>query len=275
MNSLFSGCSSLKSIDLSNINTSLVNRMASMFSECNSLESIDLSNFDTSLIKNMNSMLYGCNSLESIDLSYFNTSLVNKMNSMFSGCESLKVLDISSFDMTLINDIPNMFTDVKNLKYINLYNTQDPKRLFSESALKDMPELIVCQKEDLVHDKTNKCCYFDMETDLCEITNYMIVYYGRDVEYENNFNNKYRNDISFIVRGGYSPKINPSDKLSIRSGSKIKIYYESPIETLENFFDTNFDEKAEGIVSIDLSHFDSTKITNMNNVFRFKFIKFN
>ena len=130
-----------------------------------------------------------------------------------------------------------------------------------------MANLTVCQKEDLLHDKTNKCCYLDMETDLCEITNYMIVFYGRDVEYENNFNNKYRNDISFIVRGGYSPKINPSDKLSIRSGSKIKIYYESPIETLENFFDTNFDEKAEGIVSIDLSHFDSTKITNMNNMF--------
>ena len=110
--------------------------------------------------------------------------------------------------------------------------------------------------ECYVHDKTNKCCYFDMETDLCEITNYMIVYYGRDVEYENNFNNKYRNDISFII-----------DKLSLRSGSKIKIYYESPIETLESFFDTNFDEKAESIVSIDLSHFDSTKIANMNNMF--------
>ena len=42
--------------------------------------------------------------------------------------------------MTLINNIQNMFADDKNLTYINIYNTRDPKRLFSESTLKDVAE---------------------------------------------------------------------------------------------------------------------------------------
>ena len=48
MNSMFSGCSSLETIDLSPLNTSLVTSMEFMFGLCNSLKSIDLSVIDTS-----------------------------------------------------------------------------------------------------------------------------------------------------------------------------------------------------------------------------------
>ena len=61
-----------------------------MFSGCSSLKSIDLSSFNTTNVNNMNSMFFYCSSLQSIDLSSFNTTNVKSMSWMFEGCSSLK-----------------------------------------------------------------------------------------------------------------------------------------------------------------------------------------
>ena len=95
---MFSRCTSLTSLDLSNFDTSNVTSMNYMFSRCQSLTSLDLSNFDTSNVTDMDSMFYTCESLTSLDLSSFDTSNVTDMNSMFSTCTSLTSLDLSSFD---------------------------------------------------------------------------------------------------------------------------------------------------------------------------------
>jgi surface protein len=60
--------------------------MGNMFSNCSSLTSVDLSNFDTSNVTNMEFMFRNCSSLTSIDLSSFDISNVTSMMSMFSGC---------------------------------------------------------------------------------------------------------------------------------------------------------------------------------------------
>ena len=91
---MFSGCSSLISLNLSDFDTSSVNDMKDMFYGCSSLISLDLSNFDTSNVKNMNNMFYGCSSLLSLNLSNFNTSSVTVMRSMFAGCSSLTSLNL-------------------------------------------------------------------------------------------------------------------------------------------------------------------------------------
>ena len=52
--------------------------MNGLFSQCSSLNSIGISNFDTSKVNNMESMFFGCKSLNSLDLSNFNTSNVTK-----------------------------------------------------------------------------------------------------------------------------------------------------------------------------------------------------
>jgi surface protein len=57
-----------------------------MFSGCSSLVSLDLSGFDTSSVTDMRSMFYGCSSLSSLDLSCFDTSSVTNMMCMFDGC---------------------------------------------------------------------------------------------------------------------------------------------------------------------------------------------
>ena len=72
--------------------------MYSMFSGCSSLTSLNLSNFDTSLVTNIRSMFYGCSNLTSLDLSNFNTSNVIRMHNMFDGCRNLEYINIKNFN---------------------------------------------------------------------------------------------------------------------------------------------------------------------------------
>ena len=64
--------------------------MGEMFSGCSSLQSINLSSFNTTNVKYMGFMFSGCSSLQSIDLSSFNTTNVENMRWMFSYCYSLE-----------------------------------------------------------------------------------------------------------------------------------------------------------------------------------------
>ncbi|UQS81851.1 BspA family leucine-rich repeat surface protein [Bombilactobacillus folatiphilus] len=72
-----------------------------MFSFCVKLKSLDLSDFDTSNVNIMISMFHYCSSLSNLNLSSFNTSKVTNMRYMFDGCSSLNSLDLSSFDTSL------------------------------------------------------------------------------------------------------------------------------------------------------------------------------
>ena len=103
MSHMFFHCSSLTSIDLSNLNTNNVTDMNGMFSNCSSLTSINISNFNTNNITNISSMFYGCSSLYSINLSNFNTNNVTDMSYMFYGCSSLTSINCSKFSRNYSN----------------------------------------------------------------------------------------------------------------------------------------------------------------------------
>ena len=67
-------------------NTNNVTNMECMFSGCSSLKELNLSNFNTNNVWNMGSMFYRCSSLKELNLSNFNTNNVTNMRSMFYGC---------------------------------------------------------------------------------------------------------------------------------------------------------------------------------------------
>lgn len=117
---MFSGCSSLASLDLSGFDTSKVTSMSYMFSGCSSLASIDLSGFNTSLVEYTSSMFDGCSSLASIDLSGFDTSKAVSMAGMFSGCSSLTSLDLSNFDTSKVTSMLSMFDRCSSLTSLDL-----------------------------------------------------------------------------------------------------------------------------------------------------------
>ena len=129
---MFSGLTELKTIDLSELDTSEVLDMNSMFSECESLTSINLKYFSTQKVENMSNMFNGCSSLKTLDLSSFDVKKVISMTDMFAGCSSIEYLNLSSFDLCnfeeywLINDDgtrgngfhENLLLDMKKLKQI-------------------------------------------------------------------------------------------------------------------------------------------------------------
>ena len=120
MGSMFSGCTALTSLDLSNFNTEKVTNMGAMFYKCSSLESLNLSSFNTSNVEIMISMFYNCSSLESLDLSRFNTEKVESMISMFDSCSALESLDLSSFNTEKVTSMYNMFSDCYSLTSLDL-----------------------------------------------------------------------------------------------------------------------------------------------------------
>ena len=109
MNSMFSNCFSLATLDLSGFDTSQATDMSYMFDGCLELANLDLSGFDTSKVTNMNSMFNNCSILASLDLSGFDTSQATKMFGMFQNCSSLTGLDLSGFDTSRATIAANMF----------------------------------------------------------------------------------------------------------------------------------------------------------------------
>ena len=132
MNGMFYGCSSLTSLDLSNFNTSNVTDMQNMFSYCSSLLSLDLSSFNTSNVTCMRYMFDNCSSLSTINLSNFNTSKVTSMTWMFARCSSLESIDVTSFDTSKVQDMSNMFRECSSLKSLDLssFNTSNVTSMY-------------------------------------------------------------------------------------------------------------------------------------------------
>ena len=129
-NNMFSGCSSIQSIDLSSFDTTNVNDMSYMFHKCSSLTSIDLSSFVTTKVTIMRGIFFGCYSLKSINLSSFVTTNVTNMSFMFFGCSSLQSIDLSSFNTTKVNNMSSMFDGCSSLKKENIkINNYDQKIL--------------------------------------------------------------------------------------------------------------------------------------------------
>ena len=127
MNDMFSGCKSLKNINISKLNTQNVTDMNNLFYECESLTTINLPNFNTQKVTDMNYMFAGCKSLINIDLSNFNTQNVTDMNSMFYKCESLTNINLSNFNTQKVVNMNTMFYQCESLTTINLsnFNTQN------------------------------------------------------------------------------------------------------------------------------------------------------
>lgn len=135
MNSMFSGCSALTTLDLSSLNTEKVKIMRCMFDGCSSLTHLNVSNFKTENVTDMYSMFLNCKSLESLNLSSFNTSNVKAMTFMFSGCSSLVSLDLSGFDTSNVSydsalgqgGMEGMFLNCSSLTSLNLCNFNTSK----------------------------------------------------------------------------------------------------------------------------------------------------
>ena len=139
MGSLFNGCTGLETITFGdNFDTTKVINMDSLFYGCSSLKSVDLSKFNTELVTDMSSMFYNCTKLAKINLTTFKTTNLKKIEYMFSSCYSLVSLDLSSFNTTKVTTMKRMFQYCSSLKSINFGNH------FNTEKVENMEGMFLC-----------------------------------------------------------------------------------------------------------------------------------
>ena len=117
----------LKTLDLSDLDTSQVTSMIEAFYQCSNLTSIDLTNVNTSKVTDMTLIFYGCKRLTSLDVSNFDTSKVTSMDAMFNGCSNLTSLDVSNFDTSNVTLFERMFYGCNNLTSLDISNFDTSK----------------------------------------------------------------------------------------------------------------------------------------------------
>ena len=269
-------------IDLSKFNTSLVTNMSRMFSGCRYLSKLDLSSFDTSNVTNMSSMFYD-NSLKSLDLSSFNTSNVTDMSSMFERCYKLTSLDLSSFDTSNVTSMYSMFNGCSLLT--SIYVKPDTDWSTSSSLANSNYMFTGCK--NLIGgngtvfntDKTDKtyACVDGLNGKIGYFTDLNTVLRGSLI-------NTILLSFSSATRFKPSKEAPPSSanrKTISHSPGKDKVYLYQDGDVLY-YYAKGFTDSGVGIplhqnssamfqntgfIEIDLSGFDTSKVTNMRYMF--------
>ena len=224
MSNMFSDCSKLTSLDLSNFDTSKVTTMNSMFYNCTSLTSLDLSNFDTSKVTDMSYMFYNCSSLTSLDLTHFDTSKVTSMSSMFGVWSSSQKVYISS-KWTLGTNFPPTFV----LTFANII----AKYKFNQNTYESLlPEFNSGFTDYTYND--------EIDTD-----GYTIRTIGNDSD-----------NLPTLIRFGYiSGGITTTQAKSLLS---IEYINTSNVTDMNSMF-----RNCTSLTSLDVSNFDTGKVTDM------------
>ena len=138
---MFSGCSSLKSIEgLKYLDTKKIKNFSEIFSGCKSLSDIKaLENWNVSNGNNFKNMFWGCRSLSDIkSLENWNVSNGNDFSNMFCDCKSLSdIKSLEKWDVSNGIDFDSMFreckslSDIKSLKKWNVSNGINFEDMFS------------------------------------------------------------------------------------------------------------------------------------------------
>ena len=136
--SMFYGCKSLPYLNLENINTENVLNISKMFYGCESLRLLNISHFHTSEVIDLSYMFYNCKNLTELNLINYNITNVEKMEGLFEGCESIISLNIANFDFVKTNLSNDIFNSLINLKFLNfsnvhLYNNSEIANLFDNN----------------------------------------------------------------------------------------------------------------------------------------------
>ena len=106
--------------------------------------------------------------------------------------------------------------------------------------------------------------------EVVEQENFIIAYYNSDVTYNMGFLYEEkteipvssRESISGIKREGSEKIKSKTDTLAIPANSRVEIHFSQPITSLEKFFMASSDYyNTKYLVSVDLSHFNATKLT--------------
>jgi len=187
---------------------------------------------------------------------------------MFKGCSNLKYLDINNCDDSS-SSISSMFDNVYSLEYINIYNITSNGNLARviSNELNSIVNLFVCQKNGIITNPqdTYVCCDYNITISKCQPSNCIKLFFNKESHYESGFKNEFRNDIEFL---DYNDKtVAGNTELNILADTHLEVCFNYPILNMKNFFSEKYDSNIINIISIDFSHFKSSLIKNVANIF--------
>ena len=148
MNNLFQDCVSLEDLNISSFKTKSVVKMESMFQNCYKLKEIDLYHFSTTSTRQIYNMFYNCISMTSVNISNFDTFQITNFANLFYNCYSLQSLSLSNLDTNMISDMSYMFYNCSSLKTLNLTNFETDRVIYMNSMFEEcssLTEIIIKQ----------------------------------------------------------------------------------------------------------------------------------
>lgn len=137
---VFSNCSTLTQLDLSNWDTRNVQYMIGTFSGCTNLTEINCSGWNTSKVYNMQAAFYNCKSLQTLPVRDWDSRSVMYMDNAFAYCESLTNLDVSKWDTSKVVELTNVFYHCSSL------TTLDVSKWKTTNVLRAENLFAVCEK---------------------------------------------------------------------------------------------------------------------------------
>ena len=251
---LFKDLVNLKTLDASNFSTVNVTDMQYMFYDCRKLTGLDLSSFDTSNVTTMFAMFTGCSSLTCLDLGNFDTSNVIDVSYMFYGCSSLSTLILKNFTMRNVtsDNAKDVFTNCSALKLLqtpkqNTLPIALPVTLYNKSgtAYTTLPKAamqgaVLAQNKQLSKGKmvVGDCVTAAFDSSIDDALNFYSDQGTLWNKWKDIIGNQYYKSISV----SYGTVYLPSDSSHI--------------------FDVGY-----SLTNLDLSSFDTSKVTNMSHMF--------
>ncbi|MDU5260794.1 MAG: BspA family leucine-rich repeat surface protein, partial [Enterococcus faecalis] len=265
MSMMFYNCRGLQTLDVSNFETSQVTDMSYMFDACSGLQTLDVSNFETSQVTDMSSMFDACSGLQTLDVSNFDTSQVTNMRGMFFLCTGLQTLDVSNFDTSQVTDMNNMFAGCKALQTLDLSN-------FNTNQVTDMAGMFSsCDKIQTVNvsnfdtsQVTNMRGMFShcwelqaldvTKFDTSQVTNMSSMFYGCSGLQTLDVSNFDTSQVTSM--GGMFIGCRGLQTLDVSN------FDTSQVINMSSMF-----ADCRGLQTLDITNFDTSQVTNMSNMF--------
>jgi surface protein len=252
------------------LNTSEVTDMKRMFSSCASLQMLDLTSFNTAKVTDMSEMFSNCNEMTALDLSSFDTHNVTTMHAMFFRCAGLKTIYVG--DGWSPQGASQMFEGCISLvggegtTYDSSHTGYDYAHVDGGT---DNPGYLSVKKPYVVYNNgTLKFC-FDMYRDTCPGTTYDLNNGSGSIMTAWYTDGSYKNVTSVVFDPSFADA-----RPTTTGGWFMEMSKLSSITGMKEYLNTSEVEGAtlmfygcSSLESLDLSNFDTQKMTIMNSMF--------
>ncbi len=267
MSYMFSGCSTLTSLDLSTFSTEKVTTMAHMFDKMSNVTSINLSSFGTAAVTNMDNMFDGCSALTSLDLTSFVTEKVDSCMYMFQNCAKLagiSVTDNFAFGEKTVSD--KMFAGCTSLLNFDSNSVGKEKvmdvRLGGYLFNGDLKAAMWAAYSESTSTLTFH--YDDKMKDEAATKKMIIPAAGITPAWQT-----YKEQIHQVTFDNSFIDARPESTADWFNGMKnlTTLYQLSKLNTSEVTDMSSMFKDCQALTSLDLSTFSTDKVTDMNNMF--------